>query len=186
MDNGETDGLLVARVRRGDSRAFDQLVRRHLRTAHAVARATLDNPDDADDVCQDAFIRALRRIDNCRNPDRFKAWLMAIVRNTAHNRRQYNQVRAAAPLEKAVSAASGDDPLADAGRAELRAHLSEAMTHLTDLQRKVLVLYDMEGWSHGEIANELGISAGSSRVHLHVARKAMRRLLSGRFALGSL
>ena len=186
MDNGETDGLLVARVRRGDSRAFDQLVRRHLRTAHAVARAALDNPDDADDVCQDAFIRALQQIDNCRNPDRFKAWLMAIVRNTAHNRRQYNQVRAAAPLEKAASAASGDDPLADAGRAELRVQLSEAMTHLTDLQRKVLVLYDMEGWSHGEIASELGISAGSSRVHLHVARKAMRRLLSGRLALEGL
>ena len=116
MDNGETDGLLVARVRRGDSRAFDQLVRRHLRTAHAVARATLDNPDDADDVCQDAFIRALQQIDSCRNPERFKAWLMAIVRNTAHNRRQYNQVRTAVPLEKAVSAASGDDPLADAER----------------------------------------------------------------------
>ena len=186
MDNGETDGLLVARVRRGDDKAFDQLVRRHLRTAHAVARSALDNPDDADDVCQDAFIQALRRIDSCRNPDRFKAWLMTIVRNTAHNRRQYNQVRAAVPLEKAVSAASKDDPLADAARSELRGHLTEAMTHLTDLQRRVLVLYDMEGWSHGEIANELGISAGSSRVHLHVARKAMRRYLSGRFALGSL
>ncbi|MDE2874711.1 MAG: RNA polymerase sigma factor [Gemmatimonadota bacterium] len=184
MDNGETDGLLVARVRRGDSRAFDQLVRRHLRAAHAVARAALDNPDDADDVCQDAFIRALQQIDRCRNPERFKAWLMTIVRNTAHNRRQYNQVRTAVPLEKAVSAASGDDPLADAERTELRGHLREAMTHLTDLQRRVLVLYDLEGWSHGEIAIELGISAGSSRVHLHVARKAMRRLLSGRLAPG--
>ncbi len=185
MDSGETDGILVARVRRGDSRAFDQLVRRHLRTAHAVARANLDNPDDADDVCQDAFIRALERIDDCRDPDRFGPWLKAIVRNTAHNRREYNQVRAAAPLEKAYAAASGDDPLADAGRAELRYHLREAMTHLTELQRRVLVLYDLEGWSHAEIASELGISAGSSRVHLHVARKAMRKRLAGPFALGS-
>jgi len=137
-------------------------------------------------VCQDAFIRALQQIDNCRNPERFKAWLMAIVRNTAHNRRQYNQVRTAVPLEKAVSATTGDDPLADAERTELRGHLTEAMTHLTDLQRKVLILYDLEGWSHGEIADELGISAGSSRVHLHVARKAMRRLLTGRLALESM
>ncbi|MDE2762141.1 MAG: sigma-70 family RNA polymerase sigma factor [Gemmatimonadota bacterium] len=186
MDSGETDGILVARVRRGDSRAFDQLVRRHLRTAHAVARATLDNPDDADDVCQDAFIRALKRIDDCRNPERFGAWLMAIVRNTAHNRRDYNRIRAAVPLEKAYSAASRDDPLEDAGRAELRSRLKEAMTHLTELQRKVLLLYDLEGWSHGEIASELGISAGSSRVHLHVARKAMRRHLAGTLALGTL
>ena len=69
MESCETDGLLVSRVRRGDSRAFDRLVRRHLRAAHAVARAKLDNPDDADDVVQDAFIKALERIDDCRNPD---------------------------------------------------------------------------------------------------------------------
>ena len=60
------------------------------------------------------------------------------------------------------------------------------MQHLTELQRRVLVLYDLEGWKHGEIARELGISAGSSRVHLHVARKAMRKRLSRRLALGSL
>jgi RNA polymerase sigma-70 factor (ECF subfamily) len=57
------------------------------------------------------------------------------------------------------------------------------MENLTELQRKVLVLYDLEGWKHGEIARELGISAGSSRVHLHVARRSMRRLLGGRLAL---
>ena len=73
MDSGETDGILVARVRLGDSKAFDQLVRRHLRLAHSVARSTLENPDDADDVCQDAFIRALERIDDCRDPERFGA-----------------------------------------------------------------------------------------------------------------
>ena len=111
---------------------------------------------------------------------------MAIIRNRAHNKREYNRIRAAAPLEEAYSVASGDDPLADAGRAELRSHFKEAMTHLTELQRKVLVLYDLEGWSHGEISSELGISAGSSRVHLHVARKAMRKRLAGPLALGNL
>ncbi len=178
MDSGETDGILVERVRRGDSKAFDQLVRRHLRAAHAVARANLDSPSDADGVCQDAFIKALEQIDACRDPDRFRAWLMVIVRNTAHNRREYYRVRSAIPLEKATSAASGHNPLADAGRAELRGRLREAMTHLTELQRRVLVLYDLEGWRHGEIATELGISAGSSRVHLHFARKTMRKQLT--------
>ena len=186
MDSGETDGILVARVRRGDNRAFDQLVRRHLRVAHGVAMAQLQNPSDVDDVCQDAFIQALRRIDDCRNPDGFRAWLLAIVRNTAHNRRSYEQLRTTVPLEKASFAASRDDPLADTGRAELRSRLKEAMEHLTELQRRVLVLYDLEGWQHGEIASELGISAGSSRVHLHVARRAMRKRLSNRLALGIL
>ncbi len=185
MESCETDGVLVARVRRGDSRAFDQLVRRHLRAAHAVARSKLDIPADADDVVQDAFIKALQRIDDCRNPEGFRGWLLVIVRNTAHNYRERERLRAAAPLEKVASAASGDDPLADIANAELRGRLSEAMENLTELQRKVLVLYDLEGWKHGEIARELGISAGSSRVHLHVARRSMRRLLGGRLALES-
>ena len=186
MDISDTDATLVARVRRGENRAFDLLVRRHLRTAHAVARSLLDNPADADDVCQDAFIKALERIDDCRNPAGFRGWLLAIVRNTAHNHREYMRVREATPIEDVVSAASRDDPFADTRNSELRSHLSEAMQHLTDLQRKVLVMYDLEGWKHGEIARELGISTGSSRVHLHVARKAMRERLSRDLAFGSL
>ncbi len=178
MDKGETDAALVEAVRRGSKRAFDQLVRRHLRTAHAVATAKLDNPADADDVCQEAFIRALERIDDCRNPDAFRAWLMAIVRNTAHNWRDKGRVRAALPLEAAADVAAPEDPSAEAERADLRERLREAMKHLTELQRRVLVLHDMEGWKHAEIADKLGISAGSSRVHLHVARRTMRKRLA--------
>ena len=111
---------------------------------------------------------------------------MAIVRNTAHNSRERSRVRATMPLEKVRSATSEDDPLAAAARTQLRGQLREAMKHLTGLQRRVLLLYDLEGWSHKEIAVELGISAGSSRVHLHVARKAMRRLLARPAALEAL
>ena len=186
MSMGETDGILVARVKRGDAKAFDKLVRRHLRAAHAVARARLNDPAEADDVCQDAFIKALERIDACRDPEKFRAWLLTIVRNTAHNRREYNRVRQGASLESAKTAASGDSPYDDVRRSELRRDLSNAMGGLTELQRRVLVLHDLEGWKHHEIGEELGISSGSSRVHLHVARKAMRKSLSGRFALGSL
>ena len=186
MNNGETDAMLVEQTRRGDSTAFDQLVRRHLRSAHAVAAARLDNPSDADDVVQEAFIKALERIDDCRNPAKFRGWLLTIVRNRAHNHREHERLRTGAPLDSVASAASGEDPFRDASNSELRSRLSEAMQHLTELQRSVLVLYDLEGWKHGEIARELGISAGSSRVHLHVARKAMRKRLSRQLALGSL
>lgn len=185
VDQGETDALLVEAVRRGDAKAFDRLVRRHLRTAHAVAASRLKNADDADDVCQDAFLRALERIDDCRDPSRFRAWLLTIVRNTAHNRRDYNRVRETRPLEHAAFATSGHDPSRDVQATELRTQMRDAMQHLTELQRRVLVLHDLEGWRHDEIANELGISGGSSRVHLHVARKAMRKRLEGPLALGS-
>ncbi len=178
-ERSATDAELVARVRRGDAAAFDRLVRRHLKAAHAVAVATTGAPEDADDVCQDAFLTALQRIDQCRQPDRFRAWLLTVVRNRAHNLRQYNQVRAAAPLESARGVASGGNPGRDLERAELERTLKKAVDRLTELQRNVLLLHDYEGWAHKEIADELGISNASSRFNLHVARKAVRRMLEG-------
>lgn len=137
-------------------------------------------------MCQDAFIKALEGIDRLADPERFRAWLLTIVRNTAHNRRDYNTVRKASSVDAAENAVSSENPYEDARRQQLRGKLSDAMGGLTDLQRRVLVLHDLEGWKHAEIGSELGISSGSSRVHLHVARKAMRKSLSGMFALGSL
>jgi len=174
-----TDAELVERVRAGEERAFEQLVRRHLRMAHAVARSKLGgDSDDADDVCQEAFLSALERIDDCRNPERFGAWLGSIVRNKAHNYRSYLAVRQGPALESVASARSADDTSAAVERAEVEAGIREAMSHLTELQRKVFVRFDLEGWSHGEIAEELGISPGASRFHLHAARRALRDRLA--------
>lgn len=175
----ETDAKLVERVRAGDGRAFDRLVRRHLRAAHAVARSKLGgNDDDADDVCQEAFMTALQRIEDCRDPERFRPWLLSIVRNKAHNYRAYLSVREAAPLEAVEPASDTDDASARVERHELRDELAEALAELTKLQRSVFVRFDMEGRDHGEIAEELGISRGASRFHLHAARRALRKRLS--------
>lgn len=175
----ETDGQLVERVRAGDERAFERLVRRHLRVAHSVARAKLGgDPDAADDVCQEAFITALDRIDECRDPERFRAWLLTIVRNKAHNYREYLKVRDTTSLDAVPGVSTGEDTSERVERRELREQLDEALGRLTELQRKVFVRFDMEGWDHGEIAEELGISRGSSRVHLHAARRALRKGLT--------
>lgn len=175
----ETDAQLVERVRAGDGRAFDRLVRRHLRAAHAVARSKLGgNPDDADDVCQEAFMTALQRIDDCRDPERFRAWLLSIVRNKAHNHRAYLAVRDAAPLDAVAPLAGPEETSARVETRELSDELAVAMAELTELQRRVFVRFDLEGWDHGEIAEELGISRGASRFHLHAARRALRKRLS--------
>lgn len=175
----ETDAQLVARVRSGDARAFERLVRRHLRMAHAVARSKLDgDPDDADDVCQEAFVTALQRIDDCREPDRFAAWLASIVRNKAHNYRSYLAVRRAAPLDSAHSVHSPEDTGEQVERHEFEAEIEEAVKHLTELQRAVFVRFDLEGWGHSEIAEDLGISQGASRFHLHAARRTLRKRLT--------
>ena len=171
------DATLVGKVALGDERAFEQLVRRHLRTALSVARSKLSIEDDAGDVCQEAFMIALQRIDECREPSRFRAWFLAIVRNQAHKRRDYERVRNADRIEDVPSIPSRADPQRDLDRSELRRDLKEALTHLTDLQRRVVVLHDLEGWAHREISDELGISYGSCRVHLSTARRRMRRVL---------
>lgn len=175
----ETDAALVERVRSGDPAAFDRLVRRHLRVAHSVARSRLDgNHHDADDVVQEAFISALEKIDDCRKPDRFRAWLLAIVRNETHRHREREAVRETEALDDVPPVASGSDPSRRARASELRTELEEAMSEMTSLQRRAFALHDLEGWSHGEIAEELGISRGSSRYHLHVARKHVRSHLT--------
>jgi RNA polymerase sigma-70 factor, ECF subfamily len=97
------DAALVERAREGDGAAFEVLVRRYMRPAYAIALGVVKEPADAEDVCQDAFVRALERLDDCE-PARFGAWLLRIVRNRAHSVRRYLGVRDAAPLDAVVVA----------------------------------------------------------------------------------
>ena len=80
-----TDALLVRRARRGDAAAFEALVRKHYRAAYAIAFGVLGSAMDAEDACQDAFVKALERLDEIRDPNRFGPWLQQIVRNRARN-----------------------------------------------------------------------------------------------------
>jgi RNA polymerase sigma-70 factor (ECF subfamily) len=173
----ETDAALVARVRQGDAAAFDILMRRHFRAAYVVALANVGNPSDAEDVCQDAFLRCWERVEECRDPSRFAAWMLRIVRNQAHNRRAYLDVRAADPLDATSPYASPSRTDAGAERLELRARLFAALRALSSTQREVVLLHDLDGWRHATIAAHLEISEAMSRRHLSDARKRLRDLL---------
>jgi RNA polymerase sigma-70 factor, ECF subfamily len=170
---------LVERALEGDANAADRLVRMHMGAAYAVALAVTRNTHDAEDVAQDALIHALERLGECRDRQRFAGWLLRIVRNRAFNHRRYLGIRAAAPLDEAFAAASGDAPDRDAERSELRGRLSEAVGRIPDTQREVLLLHDLEGWKHREIGESLGMPEGTVRYHLFNARKAVRALLDG-------
>ena len=172
----------VERARRGDASAFEALVRRYYRAAYAVALALLSNSMDAEDVCQDAFLKALERLDDCREPDKFASWLLRIVRNRAHNFRAYRRVRATESLELA-GAAGREDSARDAERADLRERLEDALGQLSEIQRQVVLLHDLEGLKHREIAGHLAISEGMSRQHVLNARRTLREIL-GAQALG--
>jgi RNA polymerase sigma-70 factor (ECF subfamily) len=177
----DTDAALVRAVQLGDADAFEKLVRRHLRSAHQAARSLLDDVDDADDIVQDSFIAALQKIDQCRNPARFRPWLIAIVRNRAHDLQRRSRRSSGDPKILEFIASDVPGPGRMAARAQLREDLHEAAARLTELQREVLMLHDYEGFQHREVAGQLGISEVSSRFNLHVARKAMRRHLSAEY-----
>ena len=172
----EGDRPLVERARAGDAEAFEQLVRRYLRTAHTIAIGILGEAADAEDVCQDAFITALEQLDTC-DPDRFAGWLMRIVRNRAISIQRQQRVRHSLPLEWASGAASTQSPERETARSALRDRLEEAIKPLPQRQREVLLLHDLEGWRHREIGEALGIPEGTVRYTLHHARRAVRERL---------
>ncbi len=172
----QTDAELVQRCRAGDGQAFDALVRRHYRAAHAVAFAVMRNAMDAEDVVQDGFVKALERLDDCRDGATFGPWLRQIVRRRALNAREARRVRDTDLLEPAT-AAGVDNPLRDLETLELGDRLEAALAQLTDIQRNVVLLHEVDGRSHSEIGAIVGCSAGMSQQYLFTARKKLKRLL---------
>ncbi|HEY7503685.1 MAG TPA: sigma-70 family RNA polymerase sigma factor [Gemmatimonadales bacterium] len=173
----ETDAALVARVRGGDARAADRLLERYFRACRAVALAVTGDEADADDACQEGFVAAIEQIDTCRDPARFGGWLLQIVRNRARNLVRHRAIRTTEPLEL-HQLAGGVSAAAEVERGELRERLLAALAELSQAQREVVLLHDLEGWKHDEIAGHLGLAAGTVRSHLHHARRHLRRILS--------
>lgn len=172
MEEGELADL-VPRARGGDRAAREALVSAFLRPAYAVALSVLHNPADAEDVAQESLVVALERLDQCREPARFPAWLLQSVRNRAiaHATRTSNRLRLVGGLDAPRSHVDREsEPFA-------RRRLLDALAVLGDAQREVVLLHDLEEWTHAEIADALGISETMSRQHLFVARRAMRKRL---------
>lgn len=183
----EHDAALVRRARSGDAGAVRELVRRHLRAAHAVARAILLDADDAEDACQDAFVAVLARLDACEPAHKFRPWLLQSVRNRAISLLRRRLARRAEPLgtrdgEIDAAAPPAADPHAHVERAELRAQVRTALASLPEPLRTVVLLHDVEGWRHDEIGAALGIAAGTSRSRLFDARRALRARLHAAWA----
>lgn len=177
MGGSEHDAALVARTVAGDRAAFGILVERYAGQARRVARAVLGDPDDADDAAQDGFLSALVKLRqyDARRP--FGPWLMRIVSNAATDRRRRRKVRRAEPLDPTL-VGGGPRPDAVALRSELGDRLRTALDELPERRRTAVVLFDVEGYSHAEIAGILGIPEGTVRSEVFHARRRLRTLLA--------
>ena len=169
-----SDAYLVRKAQAGDNQAFGVLVGRYMRAAYAVSLSVTGRHDDAEDAAQEAFMVALARLDDCRTPDRFAGWLLTIVRNRARNLVRREVLRDTDVLPETF-AARGRTPEKATEHAELQERLVTALRRLPEVQREIVLLHDLEGWRHREIAEHLGIPSGTVRSHLHFARKSLRR-----------
>jgi RNA polymerase sigma-70 factor, ECF subfamily len=176
----EDDAVLVGRARNGELRAFEQLVDRHREVVFRVA-ARVVGRDDADDVSQDALLRAYHRLGSYRGEGSFRAWLLRIVHNTALNhldRRVPEPVGGSEEIEAARPARERSrEPASRLERRERSERLELKLRDLRPEHRSVLVLRDLEGMPYDEIAIVTDSPLGSVKGRLHRARRELIEIL---------
>ena len=186
------EAALIEQAQAGDLRAFDQLVLRHQQEVFAVALRMLGDRDEAQDVAQDAFVRAYRAIGAFRREARLSTWLVSITMNLCRNRRRWWARRRrviAASLDEPdevsgePKAAQVADPAASpqevAQRREQQRQILAGLQQLREGERVVIILRDLEGYSYEEIARMLGCEIGTVKSKLSRARTALRAQLDG-------
>lgn len=166
-----TDQVLAQRiVESGDETAFRELYRRHTPRLHQFVLRIMGGDElEAEDIVQDTWIRAARNLAGFRWESKFGTWITGIGLNLCRNRLR-SSGRWADLAEELVGTVRSDPR-------ESRIDLERAITMLPSGFRTVLVLHDIEGFKHAEIAERLGVSEGTSKSQLWSARRAMRRLL---------
>jgi len=169
----EEDAALARRAAVADVRAFEQLYRRHHRRIHGViARLVGHAGERAEDLTQEAFVRAWQALPAFRFESAVSTWLHRLAVNTALMELRSRRSRPwPEDDDEALESVATPDT---AGRAMLGRDLERAVATLPPRARAVLVLHDVEGWKHEEIATELGMAVGSSKAQLHRARGLLR------------
>lgn len=158
---------------------FEETVLPHLDAAYTLARYLLRNDDDAQDVVQDAYLRAVRHFGGHRGGNT-RAWLLTIVRHTCYSwLRRHKADAGAIEFDEALhsDAGVGDNPEADAVRGALGEALNQAIDALPVEFREVLVLRDVQGLSYAEIAEVVRIPVGTVMSRLSRARQRVQRAL---------
>jgi RNA polymerase sigma-70 factor (ECF subfamily) len=170
------EAALVAAARGGDERALATIYRRYRPRVFSVV-ARLVGASDAEEVTQEVFLRAFRALDRFRAEAQMSTWLYRIAVNAALSERGRRRVERDR-LAPAVMADALPAPSAAETDPALRARLEAALAKMPSGYRAVLVLHDVEGLEHEEIAHILGCRVGTSKSQLHKARGKMRELLA--------
>jgi len=170
-----TDFLTIQRAIEGDERALRSLWSQHAPHIDAVVRRLAGDPDLAEDIAQEVWIQIFRALPSYRGDSQFGTWAHRIAVNRTLNalRRTRRLAKVEADMEEDTVSV---EPAGD--QSMLRASIEAAAARLSPGARTVFLMHDVEGYTHEEIARELGITAGGSKSQLFKARAKLRRLLA--------
>lgn len=182
------DSELVSRAQRKDAAAFEDLVRRFYPKIYQLAYRMTSNPEDASDLTQEVFLKAYVALPRFRGSSSFYTWIYRIAVNQTINFLKKRQLRAATSMddteqgverrEAYIERASQRTPLHEVSASELHDRLNAALAKLSEKHRHVVVLHDIQGMPHDEIAKILRCSPGTVRSRLFYARKQLQKILA--------
>jgi RNA polymerase sigma-70 factor (ECF subfamily) len=182
------DRQLTLRAQRGDMDAYDALIRRYQERVYATMYHMTSNHEDANDLTQEAFIKAYKALKSFKGDSSFFTWIYRIAVNKAINflKTKRNKVHMslndldfnAERDPDLVAFVSENTPRRDMGLTELQEKLNEAMQRLSEVHRLVVTLHDVQGMSHEEISKIMDCNTGTVRSRLFYARQQMQAYLS--------
>jgi RNA polymerase sigma-70 factor (ECF subfamily) len=186
--SGQLEGDLVRRARRGELAAYDELVKRYQERIYATIYHMTSNHEDANDLAQESFIKAYSALKSFKGGSSFYTWLYRIAINKTINflkqRRNKHHISLndmdfnAEHDPDLVSLISEKTPHRDVNLSELQQKLNEALLKLSEPHRMVVVLHDVQGVSHEEIAEMVGCNIGTVRSRLFYARQQLQGFLA--------
>jgi RNA polymerase sigma-70 factor, ECF subfamily len=165
---------LVERCKAGDTAAFEKIFRLHQRRIYALCLRMTADPDKAESLTQDAFVRAWQKVKSYRGKGSFGGWMRRVAVNTVieNSRSEARQRKRFRPLD------DESDLAQKSGDVESQIDLERAVASLPRGAREVFVLHDVEGFRHREIAEMTGLAVGTTKAQLHRARKLLMDRLS--------
>jgi RNA polymerase sigma factor (sigma-70 family) len=174
-----SDAELVAAVRSGDARAFADLYREHVETVRRAAYHLVGDSEATADAVQDTFARALQHLDDLREPERFRPWLLAIARHAATDqRRARRRLTALDPTHDELLVATEPGPESVAEIRELAEQVQGCVAGLSTRDAAAVTMVTQLGFTPAQVADALGVTQGAAKVIVHRARRRLRNALA--------